>query len=158
MSKDGNGRVGGTGTGHYMAFVPFVPLPTLRQTVQTGQMYRLYRLYRRRARQTMEREANMTDDTATRLAALDLMLCALDPDHPRAGFTDAVTRLLEPIYGEDGRTYVDQRQLRRILAAAVDELRTLFPEQDAETERAIDEAFEEIAVAVDGLTAPKAQH
>ena len=89
----------------------------------------------------------MTDDvndTALQLATLELLLVALDPAAPPDTFNATILAMLEPVE-VDGRLYVDADQLRRVLNEAVAEARSLLPEQDAEAERAVDEAFEEIA-------------
>ena len=99
----------------------------------------------------------MTDDindSALRLATLELLLIALDPAAPPDTFNATVLALLDPVE-VDGRPYVDADQLRRVLTEAVAASRSLLPEQPAEIEQAIDEAFEEIAEHVDRITAPK---
>ena len=97
------------------------------------------------------------DDEATmRLATLSLLLGMLDPAAPQPDeCSAAVLAALGPVVTKDGQTFVELGKLREMLESAIAELRALMPEQDAEVEQAIDEAFEEIAEHVDRITAPK---
>ena len=97
------------------------------------------------------------NDTALRLAALELLIVALDPAAPADTFNNTILALLDPVE-VDGRPYVDADQLRRVLNEAVAASRSLLPEQPTEVERAIDEAYDAIADEVERLTAPKPQH
>ena len=101
-----------------------------------------------------------TDDAdaeaTMRLATLSLLLGMLDPAAPQPDECNAaVLAALGPVVAEDGRTFVELGKLRGMLESAIAELRALMPEQPAEVEQAIDEAFEEIAEHVDRITAPK---
>ena len=103
----------------------------------------------------------MTDDindTALRLATLELLLAALDPNADDTEFVRVVSNMLEPIVAEDGTVWVDAGRLRDILQGAVAEARALLPEQLPEVEQAIDAGFEAIADEVDRLTRPKTEH
>ena len=99
------------------------------------------------------------DETTLRLATLSLLLGMLDPAAPQPDECNAaVLAALGPVVAEDGRTFVDVNKLREMLESAIAELRALMPEQDAETERAIDAGFEAIGDEVDRLTRPKVQN
>jgi hypothetical protein len=99
----------------------------------------------------------LDDEEPLRLAALQLLLCALDPIAPPDAFTGAALKLVNVIE-VDGKRYVDAQQLQDVLQHTVIEARNLFPEQSPEVEQAIDEGFDEIGDRVDELTAPKSSH
>ena len=87
----------------------------------------------------------LDDEEPLRLAALQRLLCALDPIAPPPDeYTAAVLAALDPVE-VDGRIYIGVGKLREILEAAVAEARSLLPEQDPEVEEAIDEGFDRIA-------------
>ena len=103
----------------------------------------------------------MTDDdpdVGLRLAALELLLCALDPTQPTDSFNEAVMRLLEPVVADDGKVYVGLDRLRYVLEGSVAEIRALMPEQPPGVQQAIDEVFDQISERVDELTEPKPRH
>ena len=110
---------------------------------------------RKASRRRVKSRPMLDDEEPLRLAALQLLLCALDPIAPPDAFTEAALKLVD-VVEIDGKRYVDAQQLQDVLQHTIIEARNLVPEQPPAVEAAIDAGFDEIADEVDRVTRPKA--